>query len=202
MLNHSGTFFSKILDLITSWITALPIKYIFILRLIQRRQAHARRKADITGLPLERVIKGIYLEDANTKKMYGLFIPGTQHSSDIRLTLGDYLCISHNEIIKDNRITKARKEFLDSLGIGIEFGTVHPFVNEKSFKKSRLEAIFFDINHLEKRKNEGELDDFSITTHPSTGYDNHRLSIQINYNDAYTILKEKFPESVKAIELI
>jgi prolyl-tRNA editing enzyme YbaK/EbsC (Cys-tRNA(Pro) deacylase) len=165
-----------------------------------------QEKADLTGLPLERVIKGVYFEDAKTQKVYGLFIPGTKHSNDIRLALGRYLGINDKEIIDDNRITKARKEFLDSLGMGIEFGTVHPFVNHRSFNKpngeGKLESILFDRSFTGQRKNEGGLDDFSFTAHPSTGYDNHRLSIQVNYNSTQEILREAFSERIKVIDLV
>lgn len=167
------------------------------------RTSTCKDKARITGLPLERIIKGTYLEDASTEKIYGLFTPGIKNAADIRLKLGGYLSIDSSEIIEYNRITKARKEFLDLLGIGIEFGTVHPFLNEECFMpKGIVETIFFDKDFLEKRKAEGGLDDFSFTTHPSTGYDNHRLSIQINYANAFEILKEKFSDRIKAIELV
>ncbi len=166
------------------------------------RTSSCQEKADITGLPLERVIKGLYLEDTITNRMYGLFIPGTKSSSDIRLRLAKHFGIADTEVTENNKIKKAGKEFLDALGIGIEKGTVHPFVNALSFANSSLETIFFDEGFLEKRRIEGGLDDFSFTAHPSTGYDNHRLSIQINYHDAYSLLKAEFAEGVSAIELI
>ena len=158
-------------------------------------------KAQITGLPLERVIKGIYLEDNLEEKAYSIAAPGTKHSSDSRLKLADFLGINEYEITKNNRIRKARKEFLP---VNIEYGTVHPFVNEESFiPKGNLDLILFDKNYLIKRKLEGGLDDFSFTVHPSTGYDNHRISIQINYAHAFEILQVKFGrERVKAIELV
>lgn len=158
-------------------------------------------KAEITGLPLERVIKGIYLEDNKEEKVYAIVIPGTKHSSDIRLKVADFLMINKDEVIKFNRIRKARKEFLP---INIEYGTVHPFVNEESFSPNgKLELILFDKSYLEKRILEKGLDDFSFTSHLSTGYDNHRLSIQINYANAFNILQKKFGyKRVRSIDLI
>ncbi|MEK6835900.1 MAG: hypothetical protein AABX55_02660, partial [Nanoarchaeota archaeon] len=158
-------------------------------------------KSQITGLPLERVIKGVYLEDTKEEKTYAISIPGTKHSSDIRLKLANFLGINDYEIIKDNRIRKARKEFLP---VNIEYGTVHPIVNLESFTPNgKLELILFDKKYLEKRRLENGLDDFSFTTHPSTGYDNHRISLQINYASLFEILRFTFgDEKVKTIDLI
>ena len=156
-----------------------------------------QEKADITGLPLERVVKGIYLEDSKTEEIYALAIPGNK--SYIKNKLAKFLNMEEEYV--DARIRKSKW-----LPLHIEFGTVHPFVNNESFKiqagKGKLELILFDKSNLERRKKEKGLDDFSFTTHPSTGYDNHRLSIQMNYNDAFAILSERFPERVKAIDLV
>jgi len=161
------------------------------------RTSTCQEKADITGLSLERVIKGIYLEDIKTEKVYALAIPGNK--TYVKSKLAEFLKINDNEV--ESRIRKSKW-----LPVHIEFGTVHPFVDYNSlsfpYGNGKLEYILFDRNHLEKRKNQGGLDDFSFTTHPSTGYDNHRISIQMNYQHAYIILSTRFSEKVKSIDLI
>ncbi|MEK6835299.1 MAG: hypothetical protein AABX61_03490 [Nanoarchaeota archaeon] len=154
-----------------------------------------QEKADITGLPLERVIKGVYLEDIKTELVYALAIPGNR--TYVKSKLAEFLNIDNDEI--ESRIRKSRW-----LPIHIKSGTVHPFVNPQSFTPDgKLEYVLFDENHLEKRRTEMGLDDFSFTTHPSTGYDNHRISIQMNYWEAFLILDDKFGhERIKKIDLV
>ncbi|MEK6841098.1 MAG: hypothetical protein AABX45_00700 [Nanoarchaeota archaeon] len=185
-------------DFSLDYILDLAIRYELHFHIVSHseRTSTCQEKADITGLPLERVIKGVYLEDVKTKNVYSLAIPGNKTYN--KLKLAEYININQDEA--ESRIRKSKW-----LPMHIEFGTVHPFVNCKSFNhpygNGKLECILFDKDHLEKRRGNG-LDDFSFTTHPSTGYDNHRLSIQINYQHAYVILSTRFPEKVKAIELI
>ncbi|MEX2017073.1 MAG: hypothetical protein WD876_01230 [Candidatus Pacearchaeota archaeon] len=154
-------------------------------------------KARITGLPLERVIKGYYLQDLKNGKVYALTIPGNRKYDKNKIT--EFLGIPQKE--SASRLVRSRW-----LPMHIEEGTVHPFVNSTDFNGKhdggKLEAILFDGIFSEKRKKEGGLDDFSITTHPSTGYDNHRISIQINYNDALEILKENFSNRVQVTNLV
>ncbi len=154
-----------------------------------------QEKADLTGLPLERVTKGYYLQDTKTGKVYALAIPGNKTFD--KNNIAKFLGINPDE--SASRIVRSKW-----LPVHIEYGTVHPFVNTKSFNggEGKLELILFDTHFAEKRKNEGGLDDFSFTTHPSTGYDNHRLSIQINYNNAMEILRETFSNRVQAIDLV
>lgn len=186
-------------DFKLDYILDLAIRYDFHFHIATHsiKTSTCQEKADITGLPLERVVKGIYLEDTKTEEVYALAIPGNK--SYVKDKIAKFLSIKEDYI--DARIRKSKW-----LPLHIEFGTVHPFVNNEGFRhpngRGKLEGILFDKSHLEKRKKESGLDDFSFTTHPSTGYDNHRLSIQINYNDAFTVLSEKFPERVKAIDLV
>ena len=153
-----------------------------------------KEKAKITRLPLERVIKGFYVWDNKTEKVYGLVVPGDR--TYVKSKVAEAVGINNDE--SETRIEKS--EWLPEY---IEYGTVHPFINTESFSPNgKLELILFDRNFLRKRNEEGGLDDFSFTTHPSTGYDNHRLSIQINYYDAFKILTSKFSErKVKGVDL-
>lgn len=153
-----------------------------------------KEKALITGLPLERVIKGFYLQDKKTQNIYALAIPGEFNYS-----------ISHLAKFLETDIKDAERRIgkSDILPVGIKYGTCHPFVNDDSFKEMPLKNILFDVNFAKKRLIEGGIDDFSFTTHPSNGLDNERTSIQINYNDAKDILKNKFGEDiVREIELV
>jgi len=161
-------------------------------------------KAEVTGLPLERVIKGNLFEDFKREVTYVLATPGIKHSLDMRLKVADSLGISREEVNNENKINRIRRAREDFLPMGIEFGTVHPFMNRDCFiPEGKLEYIFFDINYLEKRGKEDGIDDFSITTHPTTGNHNHLISMQMNYKHAFTILKNEFGEErVKAIDLI
>ncbi len=156
-----------------------------------------QEKADITGLPLERVIKGYYLQDNDNGNSYGLMIPGNKTYN--KYMVASFLNIKPEEV--ETRISRSKW-----LPVHIEAGTVHPFVNEKSFNlptsDGKLEKIIFDERTIEKRDSEGGLDDFSFTAHPSTGYDNHRLSIQINYSDAFRILSTAFPKRIFFADIV
>lgn len=152
-----------------------------------------KEKQFITGLPLERIIKGFYLRDSNEGLDYALVIPGDR--SYLKSNVAKILKIEESKLMKSDE---------NDLPLGIKRGTVHPFLNEESFSpQGKVKYIFFDKNFAEKRKKEGGIDDFSITIHPSSGYDNERTSIQINYNDAKDMLMAKFGEErVKLIDLI
>ncbi|MEK6828619.1 MAG: hypothetical protein AABY15_00700 [Nanoarchaeota archaeon] len=155
-----------------------------------------KEKAAITGLPLERVIKGFYLEDRETGKIYALAIPGEFGYSISKLS--GFLGLSVEE--GERRIAKADESILP---LGIKYGTVHPFPNGDVFKDIKLENILFDANFVRKRSEGNGLDDFSFTAHPRWGYDNFRLSIQMKYNHAKEILENKFgKEIVREIELV
>ena len=186
-------------DFDLDYIPELAIEYDLHFHIATHSKATStcQEKADITGLPLERVIKGIYLEDSKEEKVYALAIPGNK--TYVKSKLAEFLCIKDDEV--DSRIRKSRW-----LPVHIEFGKVHPFVNSKSlnfpYGNGKLECILFDKDYIDKRMNKDGLDDFSFTTHPSTGYDNHRLSIQMNYHSAFIILSTRFPEKVRAVELV
>ncbi len=155
-----------------------------------------QEKAKIINFPLERVIKGFYLEDFKEKKIYGIAIPGNETYD--KLKIADFLGINRYSL--DGRIGKTKER----MPVNIKYGVVHPFVNEDSFALTdKLESILFDKIYLEKSRNNNYLDDFSFTTHESSGYNNHNISIQINYSDAFDILKNKFGEDkIKAIDLV
>ena len=157
-------------------------------------------KSKITGLSLERVIKGVYYEDSLTEFVYALVIPGLKKKIDLRLKIAEYLGIDPDEVLNNNRITKARSGFLP---MGIKFGTVHPWINYRAFSPGgKLRYIFFDKQSLEKRSLEEGTDDFSFTVNPINGYDNHKLSLQMNYSGAHDVLEEEFPNRIHSIDLI
>ncbi len=152
-----------------------------------------KEKSKIINFDLENVIKGFYLEDSIKGNIYGLAIPGNK--SYDKTKIAELLGIEN----VNGRIKKT-----DKMPVNIEYGTVHPFVNEEAFNEIGLKLILFDKFHLEKSSKSGKvLADFSFTTPDFSGYDNHKISIQMNYKGAFEILKNKFGEDrIKAVDLI
>jgi hypothetical protein len=154
-------------------------------------------KARITGLPLQRVVKGYYLQDNLSGNVYGLMIPGNKNYD--RNKIASLIGIPPEEAEK--RISRSKW-----LPVHIVEGTVHPWVNKDCFKSKtgngKLERIAFDSANLEIRKTEGGLDDFSFTTPKDSGYDNYRLSLQMNYHDAFRILREIFKDRIISGDIV
>lgn len=150
-------------------------------------------KAKITGLPLNRVIKGYYLQDNTEENVYGLMIPGnsTYNKRKVAVFLNIDIAEAETRISRSNWLPGHMK-----------YGTVHPFVNRRSFNShegdGKLEAIIFDKKTLEQKG----LSDFSFTTHQSTGLDDYRTSIQMSCKDAYAILTTAFPNRIHAADII
>ena len=160
-----------------------------------KQTSTCEEKSGIIGFDLERIIKGFYLEDSINAEIYGLAIPGNK--SYDKSKIAGFLGIEN----VNGRIKKTNKK----LPVNMSYGTVHPFVNEDAFESLGLKYILFDKNYLAKRRADKNkiLDDFSFTTADYSGYNNHQLSIQINYSDAFEIIKNKFGENrVKAVDLV
>jgi len=151
-----------------------------------------QEKADLTGLPIEKVIKGYYLQDNLMEVSYGLMIPGNRTYNKYKVASA--IGIKPEEV--EARISRSKW-----LPVHMKYGTVHPFASKESFTSSNgeglLEKIIFDESLIEQKG----LADFSFTTPKETGYDNHRLSIQMNCLDAYTILQDTFGERICSVNL-
>lgn len=156
-----------------------------------QRTSTCKEKAKITNLPLQCIIKGFYLKDNKNGCLYSLAIPGDKSYDPKKVS--EAIKIPYEE----GRITLAEENLLPMF---IEKGTVHPFINAESLAKpdgkGSVNMILLDMNNFIKRTKENleekTLDDFSLTTHPKRGRDDHRTSIQMNYKDAYKILVSKF----------
>jgi hypothetical protein len=133
-----------------------------------------------------KVIKALYFECPGRPGLYAAVVPETGCFLS-RKHFADLLGLPH-----EVRLARSR-----TLPKYMTFGTCSPFIADADLPVNGgcIRKIVFDSETLKMKKLEDTLDDFSF------GLD-HRLSIQMNYYQAYRMLKTLFGDVVGQAQLL
>ena len=148
-------------------------------------------KARLLNWNPERIVKSIFLY--KEAKFYAFVIP------ELNLTFDNNLI--KRIFSQDKKIRKQMMNLKNSIcPMGMEKGTCTPFVPDYYFEEGDyytgfLEKIFFyDFPKLGK-----EIVDISIG---GEGERYHKVSLHLNYEDIYNILKFKFGDKIEKFDLV
>lgn len=150
-------------------------------------------KAELIGLPLDRVVRTLYYGHKTTHDLYVVVLPAHGKCNLKAISAQDDQLGSNQR----KKLRPAHGEELDKIGTPIGF--CHPFIAPNDHN---VKAIYFDALSLEKAQLNGELYDFSLGMNADRS---KGQGVLINYARAYEIVISVFStphsEDVRVLQI-